>query len=85
MSRRESNDALGVSTEEQADNFPMMSQGALELENRDLVARFQNELDDARLVETKMSEVSLGFAGRLCRVAQEMQPQMILRNLDASA
>lgn len=29
----------------------------LEGENRALVARFKNELDDARLVETKMSEV----------------------------
>ncbi|CAM9864158.1 unnamed protein product [Discosporangium mesarthrocarpum] len=30
----------------------------LEEENRDLLARLQNELDDARLVESKMSEVT---------------------------
>lgn len=42
---------------EEGASSPLVSSGTLELENRDLVARFQNELDDARLVETKMSEV----------------------------
>lgn len=37
---------------------PVVSTAALEGENRDLVARLKNELDDARLVENKMSEVS---------------------------
>lgn len=37
----------------------VVSTAVLEGENRDLVARMKNELDDARLVETKMSEVML--------------------------
>lgn len=43
--------------EDRGETSPAVPTGKLELENRDLVARFQNELDDARLVETKMSEV----------------------------
>ena len=35
----------------------VVSTAVLEGENRDLVVRMKNELDDARLVETKMSEV----------------------------
>lgn len=44
-----------------------ISSRVLEVENRDLVARLKNELDEARLVETKMSEVhwlnTVQFAG----------------------
>lgn len=39
------------------DSDGVVSTAVLEGENRDLIARMKNELDDARLVETKMSEV----------------------------
>lgn len=56
---------------------PLVSAGALESENRDLVARFQNELDDARMVETKMSEVRIeGQCGRLEAGESEIVYQM---------
>lgn len=54
----------GMPGEMEEEPSPVVSTGALQAENADLVARFQNELDDARLVETKMSEV----IGYLCAV-----------------
>lgn len=52
----------------------------LEGENRDLVARFKNELDDARLVESKMSEVGLKLSQQRglflgCRISVEETQQ----------
>ncbi|CAM9496355.1 unnamed protein product [Pylaiella littoralis] len=47
----------------------------LEGENRDLVARLKNELDDARLVETKMSEIS-GLMGLFASKVVEQQGGM---------
>lgn len=50
----------GVGAEEgSGGSDDVLSAAVLEGENRDLVARMKNELDDARLVETKMSEASL--------------------------
>lgn len=51
---------LGTWGDDGAENSggPLVSSDALQAENADLVARYQNELDDARLVETKMSEVN---------------------------
>lgn len=50
--------ATAAMTEEATlEDSSVISSRVLEVENRDLVARLKNELDEARLVETKMSEV----------------------------
>lgn len=46
-----------ITEEATIEDSSVISSRVLEVENRDLVARLKNELDDARLVETKMSEV----------------------------
>ncbi|CBJ27013.1 conserved unknown protein [Ectocarpus siliculosus] len=53
----------------------VVSAAVLEGENRDLVARLKNELDDARLVETKMSEIS-GLMGLFASKVVEQQGGM---------
>eukprot|EP00752_Nemacystus_decipiens_P018776 g16834.t1 len=53
----------------------VVSAAVLEGENRDLVARMKNELDDARLVETKMSEIS-GLMGLFASKVVEQQEGM---------
>ncbi|CAM9212754.1 unnamed protein product [Scytosiphon promiscuus] len=57
------------------DAAPVVSAAVLEGESRDLVARLKNELDDARLVETKMSEIS-GLMGLFANKVVEQQGGM---------
>lgn len=54
--------AVGEEMGGEGGGSPVVSAAVLEGENRDLVARLKNELDDARLVETKMSEVGVFFS-----------------------
>ena len=52
--------AAAAMADEETEESAVVSAEIVEGENRDLVARLKNELDEARQVETKMTEVGGG-------------------------